>query len=180
VRLLQTIDKVVDKALDYVVVSSVNILLFAISIAVFVEVVTRYGFGIAHGQVQEYCILFFVWIVFIMAGKIVREDKHIVIGLLPESLVRAGKLRAKSALDIYISVTLIAFGVIFLYVGVLDTTVYYESGYHSIQKHVPYYWTRHLVLPVGSAILIYYGIRKLIKDIHSFGQLSHKKEAETR
>jgi C4-dicarboxylate transporter DctQ subunit len=179
-RILQSIDKVVDKALDYTVVYAANIMLLAISIAVFVQVITRYGFGFAHGQIQEYSILLFVWIVFLMAGKVAREEKHIIIGLLPENLVRAGRLRTKAALDIYISLTLVAFGVVFLYVGVLDTRVYYESGYHSILKHVPYYWTRHLVLPIGSAILIYYGIRKLIKDIHSFGQLSHKKGNETR
>lgn len=173
-RIFLTIDRAVDKALNYIVVSGVNVLLFAISIAIFVEVITRYAFGFAHGQVQEFSILFFVWIVFIMAGKIVREDKHISIGLLPERLVFAGKLRAKGALDIYISVTLIAFGIIFLYVGILDTIVYYKSGYHSILKYIPYYWTRHLALPAGSAILTYYGIRKLIKNIHSFSQLSKK------
>ena len=171
-RIFQTIDRVADRVLDLIVVSAVNIILFAITIAVFVEVITRYVFGFAHGQVQEYCVLLLVWIVFIMAGKIVREDKHIIIGLLPERLVSAGKLRAKGALDIYISLTLIAFGVMFLYVGVLDTQVYYKSGYHSTLDYVPYYWIRHLALPVGSAILTYYGIRKLIKDIHSFRKLS--------
>lgn len=169
---LKNVDKVVDKLLDLTVVSAVNIILFAITIAVFVEVITRYVFGFAHGQVQEYCILLIVWAVFIMAGKIVREDKHIIIGLLPERLISAGKLRAKGALDIYISLTLIAFGVVFLYVGVLDTQVYYKSGYHCNLDYVPSYWINHLALPVGSAILTYYGIRKLIKDICSFRKLS--------
>jgi TRAP-type C4-dicarboxylate transport system permease small subunit len=174
-RIVQAIDRVVDKTLDYLVVSSVNVLLFAISIAIFVTVVTRYVFGFSYAQVQEFSILFFVWIVFIMAGKIVREDKHISINLLPERLVSAGKLRTKAALDIYISITLIAFGIIFIYVGILDTIIYYKSGYHSILKYVPYYWTRHMALPVGSAILTYYGIRKLSKDIHSLIQLSKRK-----
>ena len=173
-RVLQSIDKAVDKTLDYTIVSIVNVLLLIITIAVFVEVVTRYVFGFAHGQVQEYSILFFVWIVFLMMGKIVREDKHITIGILPERLIAAGKMRAKAALDIYISVTLIAFGIIFLYTGILDTIVYYKSGYHPILQYLPHYWTWHVALPTGSAILIYYGIRKLFKDIHSFSQLSKK------
>jgi len=175
VRILQTIDRVIEKGLDYSVVSLVNVLLFMMTIAVFVEVVTRYVFGIAHGQTQEYCVLFFLWIVFLMAGKVTKEEKHIIIGLLPDNLARAGRLRAKSALNIYISLTLIAFGVIFLYVGVPDVSIYYKSAYHSTLEYVPYYWTNHLALPVGCAILIYYGIRKLIKDIQSFVHLSKGK-----
>jgi len=170
---------VVDKILDRSVVSFTNVLLFATSIAVFVEVVTRYGFGLAHGQVQEYSILFFVWVVFLMVGKVTREKKHIIIGLLPERLELAGKLRAKSALDIYISVTLIAFGVIFLYVGALDTAIYKATGYHSTLEYVPYYWIRHLALPVGAAFLIYYGIRELVQGIRYFGQLNRGKETES-
>lgn len=180
VRILQTIDRVVDKALDYLVVSFVNVLLIIMTIAIFVEVVTRYGFGFAHGQVQEYSILFFVWIVFLMAGKVTKEKKHIVIGLLPERLELAGKLRAKSALDIYISLSLITFGVMFLWLGVQDTVIYYKSAYHSALEYVPYYWTRHLALPIGSAILIYYGVKKLIQNIGRFVQLNRGGGIESR
>lgn len=178
--ILQTIDRVVDKGLDYLIVSFTNILLFVMSIIIFIEVITRYVFGFAHGQVTEYCVLFFVWIVFIMAGKVTKEKKHIVIGLLPERLVRAGKLRAKGALDIYISITLLVFGAIFLYVGVLDTAVYKASGYHSTLEYVPYYWTRHLALPVGAVFLIYYGVKELIQGIRYMNQLKRRGEIEPR
>lgn len=180
VYVLHTIGRVVDKAIDYIVVSAVNIMLFSMTIAIFIAVVMRYAFGVAYGQIQEYCILLFVWIVFVMAGKIAREGKHITIGLLPERLVRAGRVKAKGAFDIYVSVALLVFGVMFVYFGILDTVDYYTSGYHSTLPYIPYYWTRHLALPVGSAMLIYHAIRKLIKDIHSFGELKQEGGIGTR
>lgn len=179
-RILQSINRVVDKGLNLVSVSLINVLLFLMVIAIFIEVVTRYTFGFAHGQVQEYSVLFFMWVVFIMLGKVTREKKHIVIGLLPEGLVRAGKLRAKAALDIYVSLALIAFAAMFIYFGALDTALYIKTGYSSTLRYVPQYWTWHLALPVGAALLLYYGIRELIQNIRLFTQLKHGEEIKSR
>lgn len=179
-RILQSIDRVVDKGLDRLTVSLINVLLFLMAVVIFIEVVTRYLFGFAHGQVQEYCVLFFMWVVFIMVGKVTREKKHIIIGLLPESLVRAGRLRAKAALDIYVSLTFLAFAAMFIYFGVLDTIVYIKTGYCGTLRYVPQYWAWHLALPVGAVLLLYYGARELIQNIRLFTQLKHGEEIKSR
>lgn len=179
-RILRSIDKAADKVFDRGILSLSNVLLFSIATVVFIEVITRYGFGISHGQAQEYCILFFTWLVLLMAGKVTKDKKHIVIEFLPDRLANAGKPRAKAIVDIYISLTFIIFGVMFLYFGVTDTILYEASGYRSVLPYVPYSWIRHLALPVGSAVLIYYGIKELIHNIRYFVQVSPKKEIEPR
>lgn len=177
---LLTIDRVIDKGLTSVTGSLSTILLFIMAVIMFIEVISRYVFGAAHGQVIQYCILFSLWISFLMIGIVTKQDKHIVISLLPRQLVRAGRPRAKAALDIYISITLVVFGAVFLHWGVLDTANYIASGIHYTLEYTPYYWTRHLALPVGSVILIYYGIRGLIQNIRYLCQPNRSKEVETR
>ena len=166
-QLLQSIDRTVDKGLNFLITSLSIILLFTFTVLIFVEVITRYFLGFSHGQISEYCIFFFVWLVFLMAGKVLREKKHINIGVLSETLINTKKLRAKAAVDIYISLTLLVFSVTYIYLGILDVTVYKTVGFHSTLDNVPYYWIWHLALPVGALFLFYYAIRDLAQNIHS-------------
>lgn len=165
--LLQNIDRIVDMGLNFLITSLSIILLFTFTALIFIEVITRYFFGFSHGQISEYCIFFFVWLVFLMTGKVLREKKHINIGVLSENLVNTGKIRTKAVLDIYISVTLLVFSVIYIYLGILDVAVYKSVGFHSTLDNVPYYWIWHLALPVGALLLFYYALRDLIQNIHS-------------
>ena len=167
-RLLQRTDRAVDTGLNFVINSLSNILLYIFTILIFVEVITRYFFGISHGQVSEYCIFFFLWLVFLMSGKVLREKRHINISVLSEKLVNAGKLRTKAVLDIYISITLLVFGVTHIYLGILDVASYKAIGYRSTLDYVPHYWIWHLALPVGALFLCYYAIRELIQNIGFF------------
>jgi len=174
-HILRKLNNVLDKGLSSASVSLANVLLILMALAIFVEVVTRYVFGFVHGQVQEYTVLFFMWVIFIMMGKVARENKHIFIGLLPEYLDRTGKVKPKKFLDVYISLSFLAFAIMFLYFGVKDTLIYIKTGYCGTLNYVPEYWVWHLALPVGAFILIYYSIRQLIQNINSFTQQNKAK-----
>ena len=164
-RLLKSVDGALDRFLNFSITSLSTALLLIFTALIFFEVITRYFFGFSTGQISEYCIFFFIWLVFLMAGKVLREKKHINIGILSDFLVTRGKFRVKVFLDIYISITFLVFSVIFIYLGILDVGVYKSVGFHSTLENVPYYWIWHLALPVGSFFLFYYALRDLIQNV---------------
>lgn len=164
--LLKRFDRALDRLLNLLITSLSSALLLIFTALIFFEVITRYFFGFSTGQISEYCIFLFVWLVFLMAGKVLREKKHINIGILSDYLITKGKFKRKVLLDIFISITFLVFSVIYIYLGILDVSVYKSAGFHSTLDNVPHYWIWHLALPVGSFFLFYYALRDLIKNIH--------------
>ncbi|HPQ43238.1 MAG TPA: TRAP transporter small permease subunit [Syntrophales bacterium] len=145
------------------VVSSVFILV--VTGLVFVEVISRYVFGKSFSQISEYSIFLFVWMVFLMMGKVLKEKRHISIALLPDYLESKRMWRSKGIVNIYINTTIVLFSVVYLYLGILDTIVYYRVGYHSTLDYVPFYWIWHLAFPIGLFVLLFYSVRGLISSI---------------
>lgn len=163
--------RVKEKWLDNLIGSFAAALTFLMTIIIFIDVIGRYFFGVSRGQIQEYAVFFFVWVVFIMAGVALKEKRHIYIGLLPDSLAKRGRLRAKAALEIYWSITVVALAVSFLYFGMVATSAVGASGMRSTLPHVPPYWLKFVALPVGMGFLFYYSVRELVQNIRNYSQL---------
>ena len=172
VQMIRIIGNIIDKALNFSVVSITNIILFLMAVAIVIDVFTRYILGFCTPQIQDYAIFGFIWVVFLTAGKVTREHRHIIIDFLSQRFVNTGMLRAKGILDIYVSLSFVVYGAMFLYFGSLDTMVYIRSGYRSILDYVLPSWVCHIALPIGSAILVFYGVRELIRGILSFRKIT--------
>jgi TRAP-type C4-dicarboxylate transport system permease small subunit len=170
-RMTRNIGAIIDKALNFSVVSITNVILLLMAVAVVFDVITRYALGFCTPQIQDYAIFGFIWVVFLTAGKVTRERRHIVIDFLSERFVNAGMLRTKGILDIFISLSSVVYGAMFLYFGSLDTMVYIRNGHRSILDYVLPTWVCHIAVPIGSGILFFYGVRELVSRVHTFRQI---------
>lgn len=172
-KIFNKIYHALDWIFDDLIVAISNIFLIIFSTIVFVEVVSRYLFDKSFSQISEYSIFLFVWVVFLMMGKILKEKKHINIGLLSDYLGSKRRWRLKGVLHIYLSTMTVLFSIVFLYFSIPDTLIYYKVGYHSTLDYVPYYWVWHLAFPIGLVSLLFYSIRELVI---SFGKTKKKME----
>jgi C4-dicarboxylate transporter DctQ subunit len=158
------VERIIDKLTENLMVYFGNTLLLLITLMIFIEVVSRYIFGVSHGMVEENCQIFFLWVVFLCAGKVTKEDKHISISLIPLLIEKKGNKRVERAYNIILHSSTILFAIILLYTGTLNVIQKKAAGAISCFEYVFPYWIYHLSLPVGAVLLIYWEIRK-IKDI---------------
>jgi len=170
VNVLKRIEKTVDNIIDHAIVGICNCLLLTVVAAIFVEVITRYVFGLSHGQVLEYCTFFGLWIGLLSAGKLTRENFHINVSLFPDILTRRGRVKARAILDIIIHLSVLVFAVMALYFGTVTVVLVKASGSVMILPYVPPYWLYSLSLPVAGVFLIYYEIKKTIQVVRTLAQ----------
>lgn len=164
------IGRVVDKGIDVLLVGGCAGCLVLMTTATFVEVFTRYIWGVSTSQVSTWCVFFLMWLSFATMGIAFREKRHIVMGTLGEWLARTGKKRALLCLDLLISLTIIAFGFAFSYMGIVNLLRAKATGYNTAVSYVPYYWVWFLSLPVGTVTLLFYAIRSTVRTI---GEIVH-------
>ena len=171
---LKRIEKTVDNGINHAIVITCNGLLLTVAVAIFVEIITRYIFGISHGQVLEYCTFFGLWIGLLSAGKLTRENYHISISIVPDTLTRRSKVRARAILNIAIHLSVLVFAVMFLYFGAVAALIVKASGSVMILPYVPPYWLYSMSLPVAAVFLTYYEIKKIVQITRSLSRLSGK------
>ena len=168
--------RIIDKALDFMIVSVSSGFLVLLSTATFIEVFTRYIWGFSTSQVSSWCVFFLVWLSFGTMGIALKEKKHIVMGTLGEYLTISGRIRARLCLHIFISITVIIFSIVFSYMGILNVIKAKATGYHTTIDFVPYYWVWFLSLPVGALTLLVYAMRDIVISI---GQLINLKAGDS-
>lgn len=161
-RIFKRIYRTLDWIFDHLIVAISNIFLMIFTVLVFTDVVSRYLFDKSFAQISEYSIFLFVWMVFLMMGKVLKEKKHINIGILYDYLNSKRRWHLRRILNIYLCTTVVLFSVVFLYFSIPDTLIYYRVGYHSTLDYVPYYWIWHLAFPIGLVSLLFYSLRSLI------------------
>ena len=159
------IGRMIDKGLDFLIMGVNGGFLILLATVTFIEVFTRYIWGFSTSQVSSWCVFFLMWISFSVIGIAHKEKKHIVMGTLGEHLTNTGKIKAGIYLDIFINVTVIMFGIVFSYLGIVIVAKAKAMGYHTTIDFVPYYWVWYLALPVGAASLLAYAIRDIVRGI---------------
>jgi TRAP-type C4-dicarboxylate transport system permease small subunit len=179
--LLRKIDVAIDTVFDRGASSFSACLLLVMITTLFIEVVTRYVVGKSTPQIEEYARVFFVWIIWVMAGKVTKEGSHILVSLLPDQLTKAGRMRAKTLLDIAIHFLVFLFAIMMVYFGILDTSNLVKSGASSTFYFGPLWWFMHVALPIGGLTLMYYEMKKLVQSRRILSSLSrsNKKMSET-
>ena len=159
------ISRMIDKCLDFVLMGVNGVFLILLTTMTFIEVFTRYIWGFSTSQVSSWCVFFLMWISFSAIGIAHKEKKHIVMGTLEEYFANSGKIKAAVYLDIFINVTVIIFGIVFSYLGIIIVANAKATGYHTTIDFVPYYWVWYLALPVGTFSLLAYAIRDIVHGI---------------
>lgn len=123
----------------------IGVLMIAMFVLVFTNVVTRYGFGFSLSWGEEVARFLMIWATFLGAGLALREGRHVAIELLQDRIGRS----ARRALRIGLG------GLILLFLGLL---ILYGSQFVAfgwskvtiatqIPRGIPY-----LAIPIGAAM----------------------------
>lgn len=138
-----------------------GLLLIALTLACFIQVVTRY-FLITQwgGWAEEFSRLFFVWGVFLGALVAVKRDVHLGVDLIVNRLKAGGRLQwgfmlFKHLCMLAISVLLVCYGIKYVRITAGDhmTTLGYPRNFF------------YLPAPISGFLMIIYLIPRVVHDI---------------
>jgi len=137
------------------------VLLVAMVVLVFLNVVLRYGFSSGIHWSEEISLVIVIWFTFIAMALGVKENLHINVSILPKKLPKA----FFTVLDCIRDVLVVAIGGIMIFYGWKLTL----NGARSFlpATHIPNS-INYLVLPVSGIFIVLYAIIHLYEDILTF------------
>ena len=144
--------------LEIVVKTIAGVLVAFMVLTVFGGAVTRYVTGIGYNVVMELPPMLMPWLIFPVAGVLMRSGSHIAVDFLPERLPpKAGRgLRAVVALIAVVA------GLTFLYAGYDATALFKMVGQKTEMEWAFPIWWIYLSFPVGFAILTSFALENLL------------------
>jgi len=125
-----------------------KIILIAMLIIIFVNVVLRYGFNLGIHWSEEIATLLVVWFTFIAMAIGVKQDLHININILPAWLSN----RFHKAFDKLKAMIILAFGLIMLFFGLILIEFTSQSVLPATMLPAS---TMYAILPVAAVLIIY-------------------------
>lgn len=167
---MKTFKKYLDKVFNWALVLAM-VLLVAMVVVVFLNVVLRYGFNSGLRWAEEVPLIIVAWFTFIAMALGVKENLHININLLPKKLPKT----VNDILNIIKYVLEIGIGVIFLYYGSLYTI----NGRLSILSAtgLPNSVT-YVVVPISAVFIILYAFYFLMVAIKDLKRMHADKESK--
>ncbi len=139
--------KTLEKALMSVNRWALILLLAAMSVIIFINVINRYYDGEALPWAEEVARHMMIWLTFLGAGPVLRYGGHIAVDNLQDSLPR----KAAVALRMLIALLLLAFFVFLIWWGLLyvERTQYQSTAATQISFAYIY-----AAMPIGGVLLI--------------------------
>mgnify|MGYP003885692757 CR=1 FL=1 len=149
-----------------------NILLIAIVVLIFVEVVSRYIFGESRAFMEEFSKWWQVWLTYLMLGVITKGRRHISIDILPRRLPE----RYKPTLFLVYDIAILGFAIVLSWSGIQSVTQLKELEMVSATEIEIPMWIVHLCIALGGMFLAFFSIERLAIDIVSLGKHPGEKE----
>lgn len=151
----------VNNQLERVVMILGGVLVAFMVIIVFGGAATRYVTGIGFSVVLELPPMLMPWLVFPLAGALLRSDSHIAVDFLPDRLDGRGRRILRAG----VSAIAAAAAVIFTIAGVDAVNLFKMIGQMTeMEWEFPIWWI-YLSFPVGFAILFLFAIENLLKAL---------------
>jgi TRAP-type C4-dicarboxylate transport system permease small subunit len=153
--------RAVNDVINFMVRTAGSLLVAFMVIIVFGGAITRYMTGIGYNMVMELPPMLMPWLIFPMAGILLRSGSHIAVDFLPERLstTSARVLRGTVALIVIFA------GVVFCYAGYEATSLFKMVGQRTeMEWSFPIWWI-YLSFPVGFAIMTSFAIENLLIEI---------------
>ncbi|WP_340107634.1 TRAP transporter small permease [Pikeienuella sp. HZG-20] len=146
---------------------AVGALLVALMVLiVFGGAVTRYITGTGFGFVVELPPILMPWLVFPLAGVLMRGGAHISVDFLPDKLGSGGR----RALKAVISLIAIAAGATFVVAGWDATSLFRMIGQVTEMEWEFPIWYIYLSFPVGFTILISFAVENLLRAVTGYDE----------
>lgn len=159
---LDTISRVMDKILSHVVA----VLLVAMSLIVFGNVVSRYFLDTTLGWYEEVSRFLLIWIVFLGAVIALIRGDHLSIDLL--SIVFPPRVCRMFAL---LTDLIVMAALVIMCQGAWDMAIdSLESGWVASSVPIPYGWV-YMIGPVSAALMFVQMVIKTTGDLRSFREV---------
>ena len=148
-----------------------GLMILAVTIVLFVNVVLRYVFNASTSWSEEFIRYGFIWITFIGGAICVRQGSHVNVDLLANYLNKTGQ----KVLFLITSVIALVFIVWLGKLG-LDTTIFnFETGQKSPGLSIPIFYV-YIAIPLGCLLMVIHYIELLINVLRGKDLRFHKDE----
>lgn len=168
--------KPVNTLLEQLVMTLGALLVAFIVIIVFGGAVTRYTTGIGFSVVLELPPMLMPWLVFPLAGALLRSDGHIAVDFLPNKLGPAGR----RVLRVIISAIAMVAGVTFTIAGLDAVSLFKMVGQVTEMEWAFPIWWIYLSFPVGFVILTSFAIENFLGALAGVNGAAKEETREAR
>jgi len=151
----------VSRVLGNICRSAAAVVMLAIFVLVFAEVVSRYVFGISHEFVPAISSWLMVWMTYFTLGVLLKARQHISVDILPTKIPKKYHTPLLTSFDIisFIFAVLLCFGGIQYDLMVKQLNIYVVTV-----QFIPV-WIARLCVPLGGVFLAFFSIEHLIIDV---------------
>lgn len=147
--------------LEIVVKTMAGILVAFMVLTVFGGAVTRYVTGIGYNVVLELPPMLMPWLIFPVAGVLMRSGSHIEVDYLPERL----SPQPARVLRAIVALIAVGAGITFCYAGYDATALFKMVGQKTEMEWAFPIWWIYLSFPIGFAILTSFALENLLKAL---------------
>jgi TRAP-type C4-dicarboxylate transport system permease small subunit len=151
----------VNNVLETVIKVLAGLLVAFMVVTVFGGAVTRYITGIGYNVVMELPPMLMPWLVFPVAGILMRGGSHIAVDFLPERL----SPKPARALRALVSAIAVLAGITFCFAGYEATALFKLVGQKTEMEWAFPIWWLYLSFPVGFAILTSFALENLLNAL---------------
>ncbi len=160
-RVILSALQTVNTYLERIVMILGGLLVGFMVIIVFGGAVTRYVTGIGFSVVLELPPMLMPWLVFPLAGALLRSNSHIAVDFLPDRLGGSGKRILRAV----VAAIAAAASVVFTIAGVDAVSLFKMVGQMTeMEWEFPIWWI-YLSFPVGFVILFFFAMENLLRAL---------------
>ncbi len=148
----------------------VGLMMGAMFVFVFANVVTRYGFGFSIAWTEEVSSFLLIWVTFLGAGLALREGRHVAIDFFQDRMPEGARRMLRTALGLVILAffgLLVFYGIQFVIFGWSKLTIV-----TLIPRGIPY-----LAVPIGAAMFALHLLFIFRRFVERDWEAMHSEEA---
>lgn len=151
-KTLQAIEQGISKALNIV-----GIVMFLGVVGItFAQVLTRYVFRTPIASSEEMSRIFFIWISFLGAAMVMKENEHIRLDVVKEYLGSRGSL----ILELFIQLIILIFNTVMVTQGIYLMSITTRQVTSVTRIPMSYIY---LIIPLSFGIMLIYGVAIMIR-----------------
>lgn len=128
---------------------------------IFFNIISRFLFQVTFGIAEEWPVWLMIWGVFVFIGLDIKENAHLSVDIIKNKLPEKHKMR----FDVFSSIIMIIFGVLFLAACWSDVTLTKMILVRTITSIPVPLWIVKLCLPMGMIFFIFHSIEKLLGEV---------------
>jgi TRAP-type C4-dicarboxylate transport system permease small subunit len=166
------------RVLSNICSSVAGAIMLIMTVVVFGEAMSRYVFGVSHEWVSPASAWMMVWMTYFILGVALKGREHINVDILQNRLSGTRRVSLLTFFDI----CTLAFAILLLIGGTQYDLMVKEGNIRNVSVQAVPMWLMRISVPLGSALLAFFSLEHLVRDIISLAHRSGevKKSSENR